>query len=579
MGAGFLGGEVSPEKVTGPGSSGMIRARTLAAESTGSRILFSRRSGVRHYRAPAVPTLSEAERRRIIVVFGGLNWRHDYLAKAVFEGAGYRCEVLPTPDEEAYELGYRYCSPGQCNPLYFTAGSLLKFLQELERRGLSRSEIIRRYVFFFPLSCGPCRFGMYEADYRAALRLAGFADFRVVPFNLHGGIHQDEREGLRYGIDFGLGIYKALLLADLLRDMTFQIRPYERRPGETDRVFQHCLDRVAAHLREAVAEGCREEAASARSEAGRVRKVVRWSRKIRQHLRGRGFREVLDECRRRIAAIEVDRLQVKPVVKLTGELFAHLTEGPGNYGMFSVLEEEGAEVFPDPLGAMLTHLLYQRRRRIWHRRAGRRWRNGRRLPGGIGHLFPASGLPLWFAELVYCRHYLSWGRALGGLARPLTPQADLVRLAEPFYDPLLRGGEAHLEIGKTLYYTLHRYCHAVLSLKPFGCMPSTQSDGAQAAVQGRFPDLLFLSLETGHDGAVLARSRVQMLLAEARHKAREEFERVLRETNWEPEAVRRVVERRPELRSALYPVPWDGQVAATAARFVHRVAREVGPVR
>ena len=36
----------------------------------------------------------------------------------------------------------------------------------------------------------------------------------------------------------------------------------------------------------------------------------------------------------------------------------------------------------------------------------------------------------------------------------------------------------------------------VLSLKPFGCMPSTQSDGVQAAVIAHFPDMIFLPIET-----------------------------------------------------------------------------------
>src|SRR3712207_7985347 len=47
-------------------------------------------------------------------------------------------------------------------------------------RSLTKQEIIDRYVFFTAGACGPCRFGMYEAEYRLALRNAGFDGFRVL---------------------------------------------------------------------------------------------------------------------------------------------------------------------------------------------------------------------------------------------------------------------------------------------------------------------------------------------------------------------------------------------------------------
>lgn len=538
-----------------------------------------RSAEILHYRRPPEGYLAPEERSTATIVFGGLNWRHDFLAKAVFEAAGYRCETLPPPDEEVYELGRRFCSAGQCNPVYFTAGSLLKFLRGLLREGLDRDEICRRYLFFVARSCGPCRFGMYEADYRLALEAAGFPHFRVLPFALNAGIHQDEGKGLRYGIDFGLGVFKAILLADLLRDLQFQIRPYEVVPGQTDEIFRRCLDRIYAHLRESGTAGKGDRT---RVGSGGPRRRVpggRWRsrlKSIRRHLYGAEFVRVLEECRRDIDSITVDRFRVKPVVKLTGELFAHLTEGPGNYDMFSYLEQEGAQVFPDPVGSMLTHLLYQRRNEGWHRstmlRATTRSLHRKlRLALAYGR----KAIPLWFAERAYLYHYDLWRRRLGGTAHRLPPQAQLARLAAPFYHPVLRGGEAHLEVGKSIYYTLLRECHLVLSLKPFGCMPSAQSDGVQVAVQERYPELLFLSLETSGDGLVLAQSRVQMALAEARRSARDEVEAALRRTGRSLEELQRFVESRPQYRRALYPVPREGDFVTPAARFILHVARRM----
>jgi hypothetical protein len=59
---------------------------------------------------------------------------------------------------------------------------------------------------------------------------------------------------------------------------------------------------------------------------------------------------------------------------------------------------------------------------------------------------------------------------------------ELARLAHPYYNQFARGGEGHLEVAKNIYYTVSRKAHMVLSLKPFGCMPSSQSDGGALAV-------------------------------------------------------------------------------------------------
>ena len=63
----------------------------------------------------------------------------------------------------------------------------------------------------------------------------------------------------------------------------------------------------------------------------------------------------------------------------------------------------------------------------------------------------------------------------------------------------------------------------VTSIKPFGCMPSTQSDGVQSKVISDLKESIFLPIETSGDGEVNVKSRVQMKLYEAKVRAREEL--------------------------------------------------------
>jgi hypothetical protein len=166
-------------------------------------------------------------------------------------------------------------------------------------------------------------------------------------------------------------------------------------------------------------------------------------------------------------------------------------------------------------------------------------------------------------------------RQLGGITHNLVPQTELAEMAHPFYNQFARGGEGHLEVGKNVYYTVHRLCHMVLALKPFGCMPSSQSDGVQSAVVNKFKDMIFLPIETSGEGEVNAHSRVQMALGEAKVKAKAEFEQVLKCTGKSLDEIRRYVEDHPELKRPFYHVPHQEGVAGTAAQFVLHVSQRI----
>ena len=129
-----------------------------------------------------------------------------------------------------------------------------------------------------------------------------------------------------------------------------------------------------------------------------------------------------------------------------------------------------------------------------------------------------------------------------------------------------------MEVGKNVYYTVNHLCHMVLALKPFGCMPSTQSDGVQSRVVNKFKDMIFLPIETSGEGEVNAHSRVQMALAEAKAKARAEFDSVLQQTGKSLSDLRGYVDEHPELKRALYKVPHREGVAGTAAQFAWHVS-------
>jgi hypothetical protein len=185
---------------------------------------------------------------------------------------------------------------------------------------------------------------------------------------------------------------------------------------------------------------------------------------------------------------------------------------------------------------------------------------------------------LWgigFGQKAWNFFYHRTAEQLGGITHHLVPQDELAELAHPFYNQYARGGEGHLEVGKNVYYTIHKMCHMVLALKPFGCMPSSQSDGVQSAVINKFKDMIFLPIETSGEGEVNAHSRVQMALGEAKVKAKAEFEQCLTQTGKTLAEIHAYMDEHPELKKPFYHVPHRPGVAGTAAQFVLHVSERI----
>ena len=115
----------------------------------------------------------------------------------------------------------------------------------------------------------------------------------------------------------------------------------------------------------------------------------------------------------------------------------------------------------------------------------------------------------------------------------------------------------------------------VLSVKPFGCMPSTQSDGAQSAVVSNYKDMIYLPIETSGEGEINAHSRVQMALGEAKNKAKKEFAEALEKSGITLEQARAWVEAHPESRRPTYQAPHTKGYVGGAANFVLHIAERM----
>jgi len=485
----------------------------------------------------------KAQRGSTTLLFGGLTAMHDSLIEAAVSALGYHLQALPCPDRDALQCGKEFGNRGQCNPTYFTVGNLVKYLIHLrDVEGLSREQIVNDYLFVTAGACGPCRFGMYVTEYRKALRDAGFEGFRVLLFENAGGLRQSEADtGLELTAGFFITLLKAAMLGDVVNAMGYRIRPYEVVAGSTDRVLEECRTLLCGVLRER-----------------------------------RSVRRALRQCHRLLAVLPVNRLQAKPKVAIIGEFWAMTTEGEGNYHLQRFLEAEGAEC---EVQAVVSWVLYN----IWEAAYDTRERmllrseqpTGRRRWefAPLRHLLL---LKLGRGVLQHCFYRYAHHIGLAGYRLP--DMDELARIGHEYYANELRGGEGHMEVAKLIQGVTQHKVHLTLSIKPFGCMPSSGvSDGVQSLVTARYPQANFLAIETTGDGAVNVHSRVQMALFRARQEAVDEYRGALRIAGIDNEHANIALAAQRRCRQATHNPPH--QVAGTAANLLHELARRPGSLR
>jgi DNA-binding transcriptional MerR regulator len=151
--------------------------------------------------------------------------------------------------------------------------------------------------------------------------------------------------------------------------------------------------------------------------------------------------------------------------------------------------------------------------------------------------------------------------------------ADMDQIAEishTFYDNNLRGGEGHMEVGKLIQNVAYSKVNMTLSVKPFGCMPSSSvSDGIQSMITELYPQGIFLPIETNGDGAVNVYSRVQMQLFKAKQLAQKEVDKALADVGMTMDEVRTYVDKHPALSSPFHRSPH--RAGCTTADLVYEV--------
>lgn len=429
------------------------------------------------------PPWLKRDKGRVTILYNFVERRKSFFLRAFFERHGYRYEDLGDHVAEDVRYGKEFGNRMECNPMYFTSGSLIRNLLRIQAEtGLSREEIVERYVFVGGGGqCGPCRYGMYPQEYFKVVNDAGFRNFRM--FLLTSDINEPvpKNTAFEFNLIFYLNFAIAFVLADLMHIAECALRP-------------HAVDKQAA-----------------------LETIAHCEQILFDAFRSRFYLFKLPRAAAKVGRIlaKVPRHNVTlPRIFVTGEVFANLAHNEGNYNLRRFIMDEGCEVLP---GLFTNRALYEMFRRS--REAKRRIRfatNRREL-----REWKRSLRKQRLSTTIVTYFYRSYTRLMNpkcfGGHHELHDLKYLADLGAEYYHPEIFGGEGNLEIGEAIHYA--DKVDGFISVKPFGCMPSSGvSDGVQARILAMHPEINFLSIETSGDNEVSILSRVSMLLFKAKRR-------------------------------------------------------------
>ena len=240
---------------------------------------------------------------------------HFELLESAVKSCGYNVKLLRECTSKTVETGLKYVNNDACYPSILVTGQMIEALQSGEY-DLNKTALIMSQTG------GGCRATNYIGFIRKALKDAGFANIPVISFNIVG---MEKMPGFKLTVPLIERLLKTVIYGDLLQKMLTKNRAYEVNKGETQKLFDHWMEKCKSLL---------------------------------QKSNNKEFKQSIYDIVNDFEKIPLDLSIEKPRVGIVGEVLIKYHPFGNNY-VANLLEQEGAEVIlPDFMGFvkfMATH--------------------------------------------------------------------------------------------------------------------------------------------------------------------------------------------------------------------------------
>jgi predicted CoA-substrate-specific enzyme activase len=340
---------------------------------------------------------------------------HVELVGALLEGSGFRAVVLPEANERNLFYADKVTSGVECLPYRVTLGDFLRFCYE-DGTDLKNVEAVMASAY------GPCRFGKYALEQIKIFRDVG------IEIPIRTTVSNNAYRDTEISPRFARLAWKGCVAIDYLQKSLWRTRPYEKRPGSADELFDEYLGRII----------------------GRIRHKENFN-DILSHLTS-DFRSLIDP-----------ELPRKPLVGINGEIFLRSNRF-SNQDLVRECEKAGLEVVVSSIGEWMKYICY--------RHVEDAVRDRKFLKALISYVIKR----VWeHDEHTVAKHF----KNLVDVREPSTE--EVLRWTSEWLSPKC-GSEAVLSIGSGVEWMENPKFAGVISVMPHGCMPG----GIVAAMSDKF---------------------------------------------------------------------------------------------
>ena len=382
-----------------------------------------------------------------------------YMLAAAARSIGVPSEVLPKQTEEDLAIGRKYTSSKECFPMICVTGS---FIKKLSEPGADPSKM----SFFMPDHNGPCRFGQYNHFHRILFDRLGFSNAELItPSN---DTSYEDVAG-EHGQKFRINAWKGFLVADYIRKIHRETRPYEINKGESDKVYEDAIKRL---------ERCIETGA-------------------------RGLHTVLAGIASDFMSIKVDKSTRRPVVAIIGEIFMRDNAGC-NGNIANRLEDLGVEVVIGPFSEWIYYSTYRFTR-------DSRWKNDKK--GVIKSKIQG------FGQDVIANSLLRGIKKFTDHHKDVSLH-DMLTLCNTYVNEFYDGDPA-IAMGTSVALS-KRGVSGLAAILPFTCMPGTLISAVSDSFRKDHNNIPFINIAYDGQDSVSLDTRLQAFVFQVK-----EFERIM----------------------------------------------------
>ncbi|MDR2164590.1 MAG: 2-hydroxyacyl-CoA dehydratase [Zoogloeaceae bacterium] len=238
---------------------------------------------------------------------------HFQFMESAFRANGYKLKVLEDIGPQTIDHGLRFVNNDACYPSIIVVGQLVEALKSGEYDPAKTAVMISQ-------TGGGCRATNYIGYLRKALADSGFSEVPVISLNAVG---MEKNEGFKLSLPLLHRLMMCIVYGDLLMQVLFRTRPYEKQPGSATALYESWV----ARCKEAVFAG------DFRTFKKNVRAIVR----------------------------DFDTLEIgerdRPPVGIVGEILVKFHPGANN-DIVQVIEREGGEAVMPGLMDFLLYCAY-----------------------------------------------------------------------------------------------------------------------------------------------------------------------------------------------------------------------------